>query len=305
MSLLYKGKGSGIPKFQLGNKFDRRGYSRFNDLDALTEQFEFEFEEPAVMPAPVRGPVGSWADRALADAGPQIMPAPVRGRPGPVGSWAVDEPAGAWAAGGPRFIPAEPTGDLPGPVGSWRQPMPPTAPPEHTDPGSWAEGVPQFIPAEPEPSGYLPGPIGRQEPGADEKAVANAESVARIKRIQRLNGFTGRDVDGIWGKETERRFQEVKEYQKANGLKEDGIKGKATDAVIAESRANIVPIAEGRAVAGVNMESLAQEPTAFPDPVRMSPQSPYDAKQARKDDRIARRRTRQDARIADRRARRA
>ena len=46
-----------------------------------------------------------------------------------------------------------------------------------------------------------------------------------VKKLQTALGFTGKDVDGIYGKKTQ---QAVTDYQKANGLTVDGIAGNQT-----------------------------------------------------------------------------
>ena len=46
-----------------------------------------------------------------------------------------------------------------------------------------------------------------------------------VKKLQEALGFTGNDIDGIFGQKTQ---QAVKDYQKANGLAVDGIAGKNT-----------------------------------------------------------------------------
>jgi chitosanase len=48
---------------------------------------------------------------------------------------------------------------------------------------------------------------------------------AAVKRLQRALGFTGADVDGAFGKDTEKA---VRTFQKKNGLKVDGKVGPAT-----------------------------------------------------------------------------
>ena len=46
-----------------------------------------------------------------------------------------------------------------------------------------------------------------------------------VKKLQEALGFTGKDVDGIFGNKTQ---QAVIDYQKKNGLTADGIAGKNT-----------------------------------------------------------------------------
>ena len=56
-----------------------------------------------------------------------------------------------------------------------------------------------------------------------------------VKKLQTALGFTGKDVDGIFGKKTQ---QAVKDYQKANGLTVDGIAGKNTQGKLYGSGSN-------------------------------------------------------------------
>lgn len=57
------------------------------------------------------------------------------------------------------------------------------------------------------------------------KVIKLGDKGLNIERIQRAVGLTGKQVDGIFGKQTEKK---VKEYQKRKGLVADGIVGKAT-----------------------------------------------------------------------------
>ena len=55
--------------------------------------------------------------------------------------------------------------------------------------------------------------------------LRNGSKGDEVKKLQTALGFTGKDVDGIYGKKTQ---QAVTDYQKANGLSVDGIAGNQT-----------------------------------------------------------------------------